>query len=32
MRGTVEMWRTPVMEVVAPDMLERLDTAPGELR
>lgn len=32
MRGTVELWRTPVMEVVAPDMLERLDTAPGELR
>jgi hypothetical protein len=31
-RGVPEMWRTPTMEMVAPDMLERLDPTPGEAR
>jgi endonuclease YncB( thermonuclease family) len=32
MRGAIEMWRAPVMEIVAPDMLEMLPVAPEELR
>jgi hypothetical protein len=32
MVGVPEMWRTPTMEMVAPDMLERLDPTPGEAR